>query len=218
MNNEKYKENALLQKNYTADFLTNKRVENNGEVQKYYVEESHPSIIDKEMWEAVQLEMERRRVFAETYGVYKLDYATLDNPFTGRGICGRCGSQFGRKTWHSINESLKRKVWMCNNRYKLKGEKGCTNKHIDDKILYQVFINVFNLIIENKDYFMEKWKDGLKSENVLIKYRSKQFIKIIEKAEDVNLFLRIIEKMTVFKGKKIIVGLLDRTEIEVVIE
>lgn len=70
---------------------------------------------------------------------------------------------------------------------------------------------------------MEKWKDGRKNENILVRYRSKQFIIIIEKAEpikefDVNLFLRLIEKMTVFDGKKIIVSLLDGTEIEVVIE
>jgi site-specific DNA recombinase len=75
LSNEKYKGDALLQKTYTVDFLTKKRVENNGEVPQYYVEESHPAIIDKEMWEAVQLEMERRRVFTERYNisVYKED-------------------------------------------------------------------------------------------------------------------------------------------------
>jgi hypothetical protein len=35
---------------------------------------------------------------------------------------------------------------------------------------------------------------------------------------DINLFYRIIEKMTVFEGERIIVTLLDGTEIEVVIE
>ncbi|WP_237737368.1 hypothetical protein [Clostridium carboxidivorans] len=70
---------------------------------------------------------------------------------------------------------------------------------------------------------MEKWKDGLKNEDVLVRYKSNQFIKIIEKAEaikkfDVNLFLKLIEKLTVFEGEKIIVSLLDGTEIEVVIE
>jgi len=47
LSNEKYKGYALLQKTYTVDFLTKKRVENNGEVPQYYVEESHTAIIDK---------------------------------------------------------------------------------------------------------------------------------------------------------------------------
>lgn len=37
LSNEKYKGDALLQKTYTVDFLTKKRVENNGEVPQYYV-------------------------------------------------------------------------------------------------------------------------------------------------------------------------------------
>ncbi len=105
--NEKYKGDTL-QKTYTVDFLTKKRVENNGEVPQYYVEESHPPIIDKEMWEAVQLEMERRRDFAERYNISKLDYATVENPFAGRVICGHCSSSFGRKIWNSTDERLRK--------------------------------------------------------------------------------------------------------------
>lgn len=223
LSNEKYKGDALLQKTYTVDFLTKKRVENNGEVPQYYVEESHPPIIDKEMWEAVQLEMERRRDFAERYNISKLDYATVDNPFAGRVICGHCGSGFGRKVWNSTDERLRRVIWRCNKKYVVKGEKGCGNKHIDDRVLYQAFVNTFNAMIENKDYFMERWKQHLKSENLLQKYKAKQFIEIINHAEiieefDIDLFLRIIEKMMVYEGQKIIVSLLDGTDVEVVIE
>lgn len=39
--NEKYIGDALLQKTYTVDFLTKKRVSNNGIVPQYYVENSH---------------------------------------------------------------------------------------------------------------------------------------------------------------------------------
>ncbi|MDT8719450.1 hypothetical protein IAI10_22625 [Clostridium sp. 19966] len=58
---------------------------------------------------------------------------------------------------------------------------------------------------------------------MLQRYKAKQFMRIIENAEpieefDMDLFLRIIEKMTVFEGEKIIVTLIDVTEIEVVIE
>lgn len=66
-------------------------------------------------------------------------------------------------------------------------------------------------------------RSGLNSEKVLIRYRSKQFIKIMEKTElikefDVNLFLKLIEEMKMFDGEKNIVSLLNGTEIEVVIE
>ncbi|WP_261783659.1 recombinase family protein [Clostridium botulinum] len=81
LTNEKYKGDALLQKIYTVDFLTKKRVENNGEVPQYYMEESHPAIIDKEMHAAIQLEMERRRNFAKEHGIVKVDYATITNLF-----------------------------------------------------------------------------------------------------------------------------------------
>ena len=50
---------ALLQKTHTVDFLTKKRVKNNGIVQKYYVENSHPAIINKEEFAAVQAEFEK---------------------------------------------------------------------------------------------------------------------------------------------------------------
>src|SRR5690606_28412208 len=106
LSNEKYKGDALLQKTYTVDFLTKKRVQNTGQIPRYYVEESHPAIITKDMREAVQLEMERRRAFAEKHGIVKVDYATVENPFAGRVICGHCGSPFGRKVWNSTNEML----------------------------------------------------------------------------------------------------------------
>ncbi len=86
LTNEKYKGDALLQKTYTVDFLTKKRVENNGEVPQYYVEESHPAIIDKEMWEAVQMEKERRRAFSEKHKLQKIDHGLKDNPLAGKVI------------------------------------------------------------------------------------------------------------------------------------
>jgi len=220
LSNEKYKGDALLQKTYTVDFLTKKRVENNGEVPQYYVEESHPAIIDKEMWEAVQLEMERRRAYAEKYGISKLDYATVRNPFAGRVICGHCGGVYGRKIWNSTDERLRRIVWRCNMKYVVKGEKGCENRHIDERVLCQAFVSTLNAMIENRDYFLAKWKAEILSEDVLARYKAKQFIKIIDNAElieefDMDLFFRIVEKMSVFEGNKIIVTLLDGTEIEI---
>ena len=57
LRNEKYKGSALLQKKYTVDFLTKKLKKNNGEVAQYYVEDSHPAIINPDEWELVQVLM-----------------------------------------------------------------------------------------------------------------------------------------------------------------
>jgi len=100
-----------LQKTYTVDFLTKERAVNKGEVPMYYVEESHPAIVEKDMWEAVQLEIERRKDYVERHCVKQLDFIKdQDNPSTGRVIWGECGSAFGRKTWNSTNKDLKRRV------------------------------------------------------------------------------------------------------------
>ena len=219
LSNEKYKGDALLQKTYTVDFLSKKRVLNNGDVPQYYVEDSHPAIIDKDMWEAVQFEMERRKKFAEEHGLIKIDYATADKPFAGRVICGHCGSPFGRKVWNSTDERLRRVIWRCNKKYELKGEKSCENKHIEDKVLYQAVIDSFNAILENKEYFIEKGELKKASGDVLQKYKSHHLMKIIEKATplkqfDIDIYFKVVEKMTVNDGNIIILTLLDGTEIE----
>lgn len=46
LENEKYKGDTLLQKSYTTDFLTKKRVQNQGEIQQYYIKDDHEAIIE----------------------------------------------------------------------------------------------------------------------------------------------------------------------------
>ena len=48
LRNEKYMGDAILQKSYTADFLSKKRVMNDGSIQMYHIEEDHePSLMLK---------------------------------------------------------------------------------------------------------------------------------------------------------------------------
>jgi site-specific DNA recombinase len=222
LSNEKYKGDALLQKTYTVDFLTKKRVENNGEVPQYYVEESHPAIIDKDTWEAVQLEMERVKKFCEEHGIKKIYTSTTDNPFSGRIICGKCGRAYGRKVWNSTDEGLRRIVWRCNDKYTEKGKVGCDNRHVDDEVLYKAFVEAYNALVENKEHFIAKWEEQTAGEDILVKVTSKIFIgifkdaKIIEKF-DVDLYFKIVEKITVCDDDKVMVSILDGTEIEVLI-
>ena len=59
LKNEKYKGDARLQKKFTVDFRTKKRKINEGELPQYYVENSHPAIIDAKAWDMVQGELRR---------------------------------------------------------------------------------------------------------------------------------------------------------------
>ena len=65
--------------------------------------------------------------------------------------------------------------------------------------------------------------DRSNGENALARYKSKQLVGILKNAEpiqdfDIDLFYSIIKKMSVFEEEKIIVSLLDGTEIECVME
>ena len=60
LTNEKYKGDALLQKTYISDCISKKSKKNNGELPMYYVENSHPAIIERSIFDRVQAEMARR--------------------------------------------------------------------------------------------------------------------------------------------------------------
>ena len=60
---EKYTGCTLCQKVYTTDSITHKQIKNNGELPKYFIEDTHPAIISMEIFKAAQEE------FAERYGV-----------------------------------------------------------------------------------------------------------------------------------------------------
>ncbi|WP_193434794.1 recombinase family protein, partial [Streptococcus suis] len=95
LQNEKYKGDALLQKTFTVDFLTKKRIANDGQVNQYYVENSHEAIIDKDTWELVQLELARRKAYREEHQLKSYIMQNDDNPFTTKVFCKECGSAFG---------------------------------------------------------------------------------------------------------------------------
>lgn len=221
LQNEKHKGEALLQKSYTVDFLTKKKAINKGEVPQYYVEGSHPAIIDKDTWEAAQIERQRRKEYAAKHGLQKIDYGIRGNPLAGKIICGECGKYMGRRTRIYKGKKL---VWICANRYEEKGVRGCNSKHVNDEELNEVFIKTFNSMVENKEKYIEIWEEELQSNDVLIKYKAKQFIDTLKQHEepikefDTDLFYSMVEKITVMSPEKFVVTLIEGTDIDVEIK
>lgn len=118
LKNEKYMGDALLQKTFTEDVLTKKRVENDGSVPQYYVENSHEAIVSKELYHEVQAEMERRRSMRKNQG-YRKGYCGK-YALTGVLVCGGCGAPLRRVVWNSHGRKVA--VWRCRNRMEKAGD------------------------------------------------------------------------------------------------
>lgn len=140
LSNEKYKGDALLQKKYVVDFLTHKAKVNEGEIPQYYVENSHPAIIDKVEWDLVQAELERRKQLGKTY--------SSKNIFASKLVCEDCGSFFGRKVWHSTDE-YRAVVYQCNGKFKSK-DKRCETPILREEEIKAMFLKAYNKFVFNK--------------------------------------------------------------------
>ncbi len=143
LTNEKYKGDALLQKRFTVDFLTKKTKKNEGEVPQYYVENSHPAIIDPEEWDLTQTEFAQRKRLGRRY--------SGNDIFSTRIICGSCGGFYGSKVWHSTDK-YRRVIWRCNDKFK--GEK-CGSPTLDENIVMEKFIAAVNTLITDKAALIE---------------------------------------------------------------
>lgn len=61
LSNEKYCGDVLFQKTYTVDYISHKSRKNDGEKTQWYWKDCHPAIIEKDVWEKVQIMRSERR-------------------------------------------------------------------------------------------------------------------------------------------------------------
>jgi len=146
LKNEKYKGDAILQKTYCVDFLTKKMKVNEGEIPQYYVENSHPAIIEPELFDLVQAEIKIRK----TAGIRQ----SSANIFSSKIICGECGHFYGSKVWQSTSK-YKRTVWQCNGKYG--HHTYCSTSHFTEEEIKRAFVSAFNQIFGEKDRLMEDY-------------------------------------------------------------
>lgn len=133
LKNEKYIGDALLQKTYTADFLSKKIRKNNGELEQVYVKNNHPAIISREVFHQVQEELARRagkrKVSQKRTKSEKGRYASKF-ALSELLVCGDCGAHYRRVTW--ARGGKKKIVWRCMSRLEF-GTKYCRNSPTMDE-------------------------------------------------------------------------------------
>jgi len=176
LTNEKYYGALLQQKTVTVDFLTHKRVKNRGQVDQYLIEDNHEPIIPKEMFDAVQKEKERRAKLKGNVIGDRKKYSSK-YPLSGKVFCGCCSANFKRRTWNSNNKSMK-VVWQCRT-YVAQGKDACDAKAVDERVLQDAFIRMFNRIHEQKDGFIRTLKSNI--EMVLSKRNGHELQQEIDK-------------------------------------
>ncbi len=140
LTNEKYKGAALLQKSFTTNFLTKEKKANSGEVQQYYIAQSHHAIIPPEVFDLVQIEMDKRKRDKRRRNSVSI--------FSNKLVCSECGNFYGRRVWHS-NSQYRRTIWQCG--HKFQNGKKCTTPHFYEEEIQDAFIAVMNRMILNRE-------------------------------------------------------------------
>ena len=186
LTNEKYKGDALLQKKFTVDFLTKKQKVNEGEVPQYYVANSHPAIIDPEIFDLVQYELKKRK----EDGLF----TSCLHPFSGRIVCGQCGGIYGSKIWHS-NTPNRCMVWQCNEKYR---GKYCKTPHLTNEQIEQAFLKAINSLLQNRDSLMRAYEDVL----TVLTDCSKLDAEIAQLEDESNIVVELINKCVAENARK----------------
>ena len=88
LTNERYKGDALLQKQYRTETLPRRQKRNKNEKQQYYVENANPPIVSRETYDTVQKLLNSRK---------SENSRREQSPFLGKLRCPDCGGTFRRQ-------------------------------------------------------------------------------------------------------------------------
>ena len=131
LRNEKYTGNTLCQKTFTTGFPYIS-VKNRGEVDQFYIENSHPAIISQEIFDKVQALRKKKKAPASAPSKF---------PLTRKMICGKCGATFYRTVdRHGANN------WVCSGHKdgNRNGKGACPNLSVRERDIYTAFIRMYN--------------------------------------------------------------------------
>lgn len=136
LRNEKYTGDVIFQKTYTDSNF--KRHINRGEKDKYLCQNHHEQIISHEDFEKVQKVLRQRGlekgIDCDT-DKYLNRYA-----FSGRIVCGECGSVFKRRIHYKPSGNYI--AWCCNQH--IEDKNSCSMKYITDEAIKYAFLIMMN--------------------------------------------------------------------------
>ena len=145
LRNERYVGDALLQKTYIKDVISRKVEKNNGELPQYYIQNNHPAIIDRDIWNKVQEEAARRTAKRKSpsktahtgSSKYSSKYALNEIL-----VCGECGTPYRHIMWTKPEGKVA--VWRCISRLE-HGKKHCKESPtMPEEVLHAAIMNAIS--------------------------------------------------------------------------
>lgn len=137
LTNEKYIGDSLLQKTYTPQIFPLRNRPNNGELDKFYVTNTHEGFIDKALFESV-----KEKLTQNGERIKERKKTKSESVFSGMVFCEECGWQYKERNQNG------KTYWVCS-RKSLGGFK-CSGANISEDSLKQVFILMFNKVMTFK--------------------------------------------------------------------
>ena len=139
LNNERYKGDALLQKQITTQTLPFKKQRNHGEQPMYYVENSNPAIVSRETYEAVQALIKSRQPSCKR--------KAKNYPLTRTLLCPDCGHTFRRQV---VNGTA---YWLC--AAKATNKTDCAWRRVKEDEVYAAFNLMIRKVQANREYLLD---------------------------------------------------------------
>ena len=159
LSNEKYYGGLICGKTYKPDVLSKKRYKNDGQVERYYIEHSHPAIISKEEFDLVQAEIQKRKTERGALGDVKGRYSSI-YPFSKRIICGECGAYYRRHAQFSRGEYVH--TWVCAT-HKIKGSGECSQTYLREEEIERAFVEMLKNMVGDYREIEQTLKNNIAS-------------------------------------------------------
>ncbi len=165
LTDEKYVGDVLRQKTFRQDCISKKVIQNTGQLTKYLIQDHHEAIISHEVYDAVQVEMARRRAQVGStrksaptgLGRYSGKYA-----LSGLLFCGECGTTYRRVVW--TQHGKKRPVWRCTSRLDY-GKKYChSSPTLDEQPLQEAILRAVNVAMSDHETLSAQLADNMAQE------------------------------------------------------
>lgn len=144
LRNEKYCGDCILQKTVTVDCISKTRKVNQGEAPMYIVENNHPAIISREVFNRAQEELIRRQALRAKSDKTSITATGKYSKYALTEVlqCAECGSRYRRVTWTA--HVRKKIVWRCISRLDY-GTKHCKDSiTVEEEALHGAVVRALN--------------------------------------------------------------------------